>query len=89
MFVGGGMVLTLETIYRVKSMNPCWVKQLNSPYAIACSKNKKSTKLVGHLGKSSNQIFETLTEWNTYLEQHCPDVYPTARIIEPELFDCN
>ncbi len=31
--------------------------------------------MVGHLGKSSNQIFNILADWNTYLEAECPSVY--------------
>lgn len=37
--------------------------------------------MVDHLGKSSNQIFDVLTEWNEYLEENCADVYD--QVLQP------
>lgn len=31
--------------------------------------------MAGNYGKSLNQIFDVLAEWNTYLEEYCPDIY--------------
>jgi hypothetical protein len=40
---------------------------------------------VDYTGKSLNQLFETLADWTTYLEQHSPDVYSAARMVDLKL----
>jgi len=38
--------------------------------------------MVDHSGKNLNHLFETLADWNTYLERNCPDIYSAVYVMK-------